>query len=106
MTQFTTAGRLLGVLYKDSEQLGDAVVHASGIPVERAQGALVGTLRLTLSEQLRLSEATALVAPRFARQALRLRGQVLAARSYENGDVMNHQDSPAERWERSAQLRR
>lgn len=106
MTQFTTAGRLLGQLYKDSEQLGDAVATTSGIPLERAHAAVVGAARLTLSEQLRLSEATTLVAPRFARLALRLRGQVLAARSYENGDVTNHQDPPAERWERSAQLRR
>lgn len=106
MTRFTTAGRLLGQLYKDSEQLGDAVANASGIIIERAHAAVVGGARLTLSEQLRLSEATTVVAPRFARQALRLRSQVLAARSYENGDVLNHQDLPAERWERSAQLRR
>ena len=106
MTQFTTAGRLLGLLYKDSEQLGDAVANASGVPLERAHAAIIGAARLTLSEQLRLSEATAIVAPRFARHALRLRAQALAARSYENGDVLTHQEPQAERWERSAQLRR
>jgi hypothetical protein len=106
MTQFTTAGRLFGLLYKHSEQVGDAVANESGIPLEQAHAAVVGAARLTLAEQLRLSEATAVLAPGFVRQALRLRAQVLAARSYEQGDVMNHQDSPAERWERSALLRR
>jgi hypothetical protein len=106
MTHTTTAGRLLSQLYGDSVRLGDAVAGAAGIQLERARAALNGSTRLTLSEQLRLSEATALLAPRFTRQALRLRGQALAARSYENGDVLLHTDLPAERWERSAQLRR
>lgn len=84
----------------------DAVAMAAGILPDRAQSAMTGQVKLTLSEQLRLSEATTIVAPQFSRQAMRLRGQALAARSYEEGNVLQHQDSPAERWERSAQLRR
>lgn len=106
MTQITTAGRLLHRLYQESEQVRDTVTVAAGILPERAQAAMAGALRLTLSEQLRLSEATATMVPRFSRQATRLRVQALAARSYEEGNVLLHQDSPAERWERSAQLRR
>lgn len=106
MTQQTTAGRLIAQLYKESEQTADAVTAAAAIRTERAHAAMIGAVRLTLSEQLRLSEATALVAPAFTRQALRLRGQVLAARSYEEGDVIRHTDAPVERWERSSQLRR
>lgn len=106
MAPMTTAGRLLAHLYKESSQIGDAVATAAGIPPERARAAMTAELRLTLSEQLRLSEATTLVAPGFTRQALRLRGQALAARSYEDGAVLQHLDPPAERWERSAQLRR
>ena len=106
MTQITTAGRLLNQLYKESEQMRDAVAMAAGILPDRAQSAMTGQVKLTLSEQLRLSEATTIVAPQFSRQAMRLRGQALAARSYEEGNVLQHQDSPAERWERSAQLRR
>jgi hypothetical protein len=106
MTQITTAGRLLNQLYKESEQIRDAVAMAAGILPDRAQSAMTGQVKLTLSEQLRLSEAATIVAPQFSRQAMRLRGQALAARSYEEGNVLQHQDSPAERWERSAQLRR
>jgi hypothetical protein len=106
MTQVTTAGRLLAQLYGESEGLGDAIAAASGIQLDRAHGAASGTTPLTLSEQLRLSEATTLLAPRFTRQALRLRGQVLAAHSYERGDVLARADSPTERWERSSLLRR
>src|SRR4051794_37750374 len=59
-SQMTTAGRLLNDLHRDSAALRDAVVHAAGITVERADAAMVGTSRLTLAEQLRLSEATVL----------------------------------------------
>jgi len=106
MTQSTTAGRLLGQLCRKSEQMRDAVATAAGILPDRALSAMNGEVKLTLSEQLRLSEATTIVAPQFSRQAMRLRGQALAALSYEEGNVLQHQDSPAERWERSAQLRR
>ena len=106
MTQITTAGRLLNQLFRESEAVRDAVATAAGILPERAHSAMNGEVKLTLSEQLRLSEATTLIAPQFSRQAMRLRGQALAARSYEEGNVLLHQDSPAERWERSAQLRR
>ena len=106
MGQLTTAGRLLGELAGDGITVRDAVASAAGIRAERADEAMAGDVRLSLSEQLRLAEATALLAPRFARQAVRLRGQVLAARSYEQGSVDRHADSPAERWERSAQMRR
>jgi len=90
--QMSTAGRLLTHLYDKSECLGDAVATASGIQLERARGASIGATRLTLSEQLRLSEATALVAPAFARLALRLRAQVLAARSHDDGAVLLNAD--------------
>ncbi|HEY4307097.1 MAG TPA: hypothetical protein VGM82_21685 [Gemmatimonadaceae bacterium] len=106
MPQLTTAGRLLVQLYNDSECLGDSVANASGILLERAHAAAIGAVRLTLSEQLRLSEAVAELAPNLTRQALRLRGQVLAARSYEDGDVQLHLEGHSDRWERSTQLRR
>jgi hypothetical protein len=106
MAQMTTAGRLLNDLERDSITLRKTVVHAAGIVMERAESAMRGTSRLSLSEQLRLSEATALVAPDFARQAARLRAQVLAARSFESGDVECRLEAPAQRWERASGLRR
>ena len=83
MVQLTTAGRLLDALNSMSPAARDAVALAAGLSPERADAAMIGALRLSLSEQLRLSEATVVLAPKFARHALRLRGQVLAARSYE-----------------------
>ncbi len=106
MSQLSTAGRLLGELHREGPALRDTVASAAGIVAERADATMSGALRLSLAEQLRLSEATLVLAPRFTRQALRLRGQALAARSYESGDVQVHNESPVERWERSAQMRR
>jgi hypothetical protein len=107
MPQLTTAGRLLLDLYDESAAICDAVVRASGISTERAEAAMHEGARLTLSEQLRLSEAAALLAPKHARTAVRLRGQVIAARSFENGDLVERQPGPgSEKWERSTNLRR
>jgi hypothetical protein len=106
MSQLSTAGRLLGELHREASALRDTVASAAGIVVERAEATMNGAIRLSLAEQLRLSEATLVLAPRYTRQALRLRGQALAARSYESGEVQVHTDSPAERWERSPQMRR
>jgi hypothetical protein len=106
MTQISTAGRLLNELAKVSTATRDAVIDAAGIDAGRADAASIGALRLTLSEQLRLSEASARLAPTLMRAAFTLRGQALAARAYEEGAVAVHSDRPAERWERSAQLRR
>jgi len=107
MTQLTTAGRLLECLHGESPAMRDAVADAAGVSPERADAAMIGALRLSLSEQLRLSEATVVMAPQFTRYALRLRGQVLAARSFEAGDLVEcHREPPIDRWERVAQLRR
>jgi hypothetical protein len=106
MPQLSTAGRLLSELNRESTTLRDTVAGAAGIVAERADATMKGEIRLSLSEQLRLSEAAIVLAPRLARQALRLRGQALAARSYESGEVQLHNESPVERWERSAQMRR
>ncbi len=107
MAQITTVGRLLNELHRESPAVFGAAIHAAGVPVERADAARIGTLRLTLSEQLRLSEASAIVLPRLTRNAHRLRGQVLAARNYEAAAfVQRHRDSPAVRWEAAAMLRR
>jgi hypothetical protein len=102
----TTAGRLLRELSKESAALRDAVATAAGILPERAARAMTGDVALTLAEQLRLAEAAVLCAPGHARQALRLRAQALAARSFEDGVTATSIASPAERWERSSQLRR
>jgi len=107
MAQLTTAGRLLDELHRDGQPIRDAVVTAAGVSFERADAAMTGASRLTLSEQLRLAEAAMLMAPRHARHALRLRAQVLAARGYESGELVErHRDAPVDRWERTAQLRR
>ena len=107
MTQATTVGRLLHQLYTDSPSVRNLVVRAAGLSVERAESAMSGALKLSLSEQLRLAEATLLLAPDHSRDAVRLRGQALAARSYETGGfVESHRDAPTEPWERSANLRR
>ena len=106
MTQPSTAGRLLADVYRESPALRDSVASAAGVPPERADDAANGMVRLSLSEQLRLSEAVILMVPQLSRQALRLRGQVLAARSYEAGDTQTHSEAPVGRWESSAQLRR
>ena len=97
--QMSTAGRLLAELYHDSECLGDAVATASGIQIDRARSAAIGAMRLTLSEQLRLSEATTLHAPSFTHQAVRLRSQVLSARGADDTAVLLNADhSSTHRW--------
>lgn len=107
MPQLTTAGRLLNTLHRDTPVLSDMIAAAAGITAEGAASAMTGGARLTLAEQLRLAEATRLFAPKYARDAARLRAQALAARSYENAESVEvHRDAPVERWERSAQLRR
>jgi hypothetical protein len=105
--QLTTAGRLLSELGRDTVELRDAVATAAGITNDAAQAAASGSVRLSLSEQLRLAEAAVAMAPAHARLAMRLRGQALAARSYESGAAVEcHQYAPVDRWERNAQLRR
>ena len=106
MSQLSAAGRLLGDLQRGGAVLRDTVASAAGINAERADATMSGNVRLSLSEQLRLSKATILLAPKLTRQALRLRGQVLAARNFETGEVQCHSESPVERWERSVQMRR
>lgn len=106
MPQTTTAGRLLESLNDESPAVRDRVVYTAALTPERADAAMTGSLRLSLSEQLRLAEATILTAPRFKRDAVRLREQALAARSYESKDLVErHRDAPAQRWETSSQLR-
>jgi hypothetical protein len=107
MVQVTTAGRLLDALNAVSPAARDVVAHAAGLSTERAEAAMIGALRLSLSEQLRLSEATVVHAPKFTRLALRLRGQVLAARSYEARELVEqHAETPPQRWEVSPRLPR
>jgi hypothetical protein len=106
MPQPTTAGRLLETLNEASPATRDTVVYTAALSPERADAAMSGTLRLSLSEQLRLAEATMMTAPRFKREAMRLREQALAARSYESKELVErHRDAPAQRWETSTQLR-
>ena len=104
--QPTTASHLLQDLYHANPAMRDTVAAAAAIPIDRAHAATEGLLRLTLMEQLRLAEAVLVIAPAHARRAMRLRSQVLAARSYELGEVEVHLETPADRWERSAALRR
>jgi hypothetical protein len=84
MSQLTTAGRLLANLNREGAALRDAVANAAGVTIERAKAAMTGMLRLTLSEQLRLSEAATTIAPAYTRDATILRTQVLSAHSYES----------------------
>ena len=97
MSQLTTVGRLLNDLQSESAARLQSVVRAAGVSPENAEAAMRGVSRLTLSEQLRLSEAVLLLEPTLSREALRLREQVLAARSYETGD--GRAEAPAQRWE-------
>lgn len=107
MSQNSTAGRLLELLLADSRAIRDAVVFAAGLLPERAEAAMTGGVRLSLSEQLRLAEATIVTAPKFRRHAHRLRGQVLAARSFEANELVErHLEAPSQRWEGSAPMRR
>ena len=105
MAQVSTAGRLLEDIARESAALYGVVTNGAGLDEDRARGARAGELRLTLAEQLRLAEATTVFARDFARDAVKLRAQALAARSFETGDsVARHNEAPAERWERSTQL--
>jgi hypothetical protein len=98
---------LLSDVQRESPALRDAVLGAAGVSIERADATMRGTLRLSLSEQLRVAEAALIVAPAYQRSAQRLRAQVLAARSYESGEVVErHYGAPSDRWERTPQLRR
>jgi len=103
----TTAGRLLIELARESVAKRDAIAIAAGIVPDRAAAAAAGTAELTLAEQLRLAEAAIICAPNHARQALRLREQALAARSFhEDAAEKTFVVSPLERWERSSHMRR
>ena len=107
MPQLTTAGRLLADLHREAPTIRNTVASAAGVSIERADAAMSGALKLTLAEQLRLSEAIAVVVPRYAREAARLRAQALAAKSFECGELVDrHRDAPVDRWERASQLRR
>jgi hypothetical protein len=107
MSQVSTAGRLLAELHRESPALGEMVACGAGILHHRVEGVMRGDVRLTLSEQLRLAEATIVLAPAFASRAARLKNQALAARSFESGDlVIRHGQNPVEPWERATQLRR
>jgi len=106
MPQLSTAGHLFQTLSATSAAIRDAVANAAGITPERADGAMAGVIRLSLAEQLRLSEATLELAPEHRREALHLRGQALAARSFESGSLVDrHGDAPIQRWETSSSLR-
>jgi hypothetical protein len=106
MTQLTTARRLLECLYDESPAVYEAVASAAGLSTERTNAVLGGSVRLSLSEQLRLSEATAVLAPDFTPHALRLRGLVLAARSVDGSETVPPRRDPAtDPWERAAELR-
>lgn len=105
MPHVSTAGRLLECLHAESPALRDAVASAAGLSADRANAAMSGVIVLSLSEQFRLSEAAALLAPDFAPHALRLRGRVLAARSNVTSDVAEpHRDLAVDPWERAAEL--
>jgi hypothetical protein len=107
MTEITTAGRLLADLNREGTTVRDAVASVAGVSIERVDAAMSGSLRLSLSEQLRLSEATPAVAPKFARDATRLRSQVLSAKSYQSRELVEPQhDAPIERRDRSADFGR
>ena len=106
MQNLTTAGRLLESLHAESPAVCDAVASAAGLSAERTNAAMAGSVRLTLSEQLRLSEAAAVLAPDFAPHALRLRGLVLSARSVDTSEKVERLRDPInDPWERAAQLR-
>ena len=106
MAHVSTAGRLLECLNAESPALRDAVASAAGLSAERANAAMTGAVLLTLSEQLRLSEAAAVLAPDFTPHALRLRGRALAARSMDTTDAIDPRRDPTnDPWERAAELR-
>jgi hypothetical protein len=106
MPQNTTAGKLRETLNDESPAVRDAVVYTAALAPERADAAMTGSLRLSLSEQLRLAEATLVAAPKLKREAIRLREQALAARSFESNELVErHRDAPAQRWENSSPLR-
>jgi hypothetical protein len=106
MAHITAAGKLLTDIHHESCRLRDAVAAAAGITSERAAAVMIGTEKLTLLEQLRLSEAAMFLAPHVRRRALALRAQALAVRGFESGDVEVHTGPRVDAWERSAQLRR
>jgi hypothetical protein len=97
---------LLECLDAESPALRDAVASAAGLSSERANAAMAGEIVLSLSEQLRLSEAAAVLAPDFTPHALRLRGRALSARSNATSDRIDpRRDVGDDPWERAAQLR-
>lgn len=107
MTEITTAARLLADLNREGPTIRNSVADAAGVSIERADAAMTGSLRLSLSEQLRLSEATPAVAPKFADVATRLRSQVLAAKSSQSRDLIEpHYDAPINSRDRSVDVGR
>ena len=101
----TTAGKLLQSLAREAGQF-DLVIITADLDPARAEGAKRGDLTLSALEQFRLAEATLLMAPAFRRQALRLRGQLLATRDYVSSEfATRHSDPVTLRWEREARMR-
>ena len=100
----TSAGRLLESLHAESPAVCEAVTTAAGLSPERVTGAMVGTIRLSLSEQLRLSEAAAVLAPDFTPRALKLRAQVLSARSVYTNESDGLPRPAADVWDRAGEL--
>ena len=58
----------------------------------------LGTQRMPLDVQQRLAELVLRREPRLAQLARRLRVQTVAARRYENGDVVRHSSHPGSMW--------
>jgi hypothetical protein len=106
MPQQTTAGRLLAHLHRESVALRDTIVGAAGVSLDDADAAMTSTARLSLAEQFRLAEATIAAAPQHGRLARTLRAQVLAARSFNSGEVVCSRESPRARWECVGRLAR
>src|SRR5262249_30451066 len=98
-------GRLLELLHAESREVCEAVTAAAGLSPERVSAAMSGTIRLSLSEQLRLSEAAAVLAPDFTPHALKLRAQALSARSVYANETSDRLPLPvSDAWDRASEL--
>lgn len=93
----SASARLLARVIEGGEATVTGVADALGVPVERVEEFLSVREHMPLALQLRLAGLVEQDAPRLAREARRLRAQVLAATALSSGTTVRHA-RPPEGW--------
>ena len=93
----SASARLLGRLLEGGDATIAGLASALGVTPERLDGYLAQRERMPLPLQIRFALVVEQDAPRFAREARRLRSQALAAAAMNSGTTICHA-RPPEGW--------